>query len=441
MHAWAPAVCLCVAVCGQTPPAVVSLTPAQGAEVEAGKTTQLVIVFDRAMSQTGWSLCGGGPSFPKVTQTPQWQNTKTLVVAVELEPDHVYSLGLNCQAASNFRGADGTPLVPVPWSFSTLPKQLRPAAEQKRRNQKALAAMSKVLAERYSYYDLRVDDWKGLEKKHAAALLAARTDRGFAAAAAHMLEPTQDLHLYLRCGDQTFATGRRAVDSLFRRQLVDRLVATKPVGPHALAGRTEDGIGYLLVDAWTSEVDPEVIGGAITELADTAALVIDARANAGGDETIAQQVAGWFVTGTRVYAKNRYRDRPGKSGFGPVLDRTITGHGPDRHYDKPIAVLTSRYVMSSNESFVMMLQQARDCTVIGQPTFGSSGNPKPFDLGNEVTIVVPSWQDLRLDGTVIEGEGLAPDVLVPCTDKDLETHDPILEKALEVLRAKVGGGR
>ncbi len=441
MHRCALVVGISAFLCAQDPPVVVSLAPPPQSEVDATKTKELVVVFDRAMSQTGWSLCGGGPSFPKVAGKPQWKNEKTLVVAVELEPDHIYSLGLNCPAASNFRSADGTPLVPVPWSFSTLPKQLRKPAEQKRRNQEAFATLNKVLAEHYSYYDLRVKDWKQLEQQHGPALLAAKTDRGFAAAAAEMLKPTQDIHLHLRCGDQVFATGTRAIDPLFRRPLVDRLVKLAPVGKHALAGRSDDGIGYLLIDSWSNDVDAEVLGGAITELADTKALVVDVRCNSGGDEGIAQKVAGWFVTGTKVYAKNRYRERAGKQGFGAVLERTLTGHGENRHYDQPIAVLTSRYVMSSNESFVMMLQQARDCTVVGQPTFGSSGNPKPFELGNDVTIVVPSWQDLRLDGTLIEGEGLAPDVLVPCTEKDLETHDPILEKALAILRTKVAARR
>jgi C-terminal processing protease CtpA/Prc len=203
-----------------------------------------------------------------------------------------------------------------------------------------------------------------------------------------------------------------------------------------LCGRTDDGIGYLLIGAWSSEVDPEVVGRAIAELADTKAMVVDARPNSGGDERLAQQVAAWFVDGTKTYAKHRFRLRAGKDGFGPVEERKLTGNGPDRRYGKPIAVLTSRYVMSSNESFVMMLRQARDCVVVGQPTFGSSGNPKPFDLGNGVTAFVPSWQDLRLDETVVEGEGIAPDEFVPCTPDDLQARDPIFEKALELLRAK-----
>ncbi|MBZ0267328.1 hypothetical protein K8I85_04185, partial [bacterium] len=97
----------------------------------------------------------------------------------------------------------------------------------------------------------------------------------------------------------------------------------------------------------------------------------------------------------------------------------------------------SRYVMSSNEAFVLMMKQAADCTVVGQRTFGSSGNPKPHELGNGVTVVVPSWQSLRPDGTCFEGEGLAPDVEVAVDVAELEQRDPILERALEILdRAK-----
>jgi len=422
----------------QDPPKVVSMEPPHLAEVDAKKTKRLVVVFDRAMNESQ-SLCGGGPQLPKFVGTPQWRDKKTIVVDVELEPDRQYSLSLNCPAATNFRGADGAQLAPVPWSFTTLPAKLRPASEQKKRNQQALAVLTKTLAERYSYYDRRVQDWKKLEKEHSDAVLGARTDRGFANAAAAMLKPTEDIHLHLRLGDQTFPTGTRAVDSLFRRARIEQHVKLTGVGPAAMKGRTDDGIGYLYIANWTNELDPDVIGGAITELADTKAMVIDVRPNSGGDEELAQRVAAWFVSGTKTYAKNRYRVRAGKDGFGPVLERQLVGKNKDEVYDQPIAVLTSRYVMSSNESFVMMLQQAKDCTVVGQPTFGSSGCPKPFDLGNGVTAVIPSWQDLRLDGTVIEGEGLAPDVLVPCTANDLETRDPILEKALELLRAKVGG--
>lgn len=431
----------CAIAAAQDAPKVVSMEPAHLSEVDAKEQKQLVVTFDQAMSDQGWSFCGGGPQFPKIVGRPQWETPKKIVVTVELEPDHEYRLSLNCPAGTNFRSSKGVQLAPVPWSFVTLPEKVRPPAEQKRRNQRALQALTATLAERYSYYDLRVQDWKKLEKDNKDAILGARTDRGFAMAAAKMLQPTEDLHLYLRIGEQTFGTGSRAVDSLFRRKLVDRYVTVEPVGKQALAGRTEDGIGYLLIAAWTNDLDPELVGGAITALMDTKAMVIDVRPNSGGDESLAQQVAAWFVGGTRTYARHQIKQKKGKAGFGPVVERQLRGRGDEPQYDKPIAVLTSRYVMSSNESFVMMLQQAKDCVVVGQPTFGSSGNPQSFDLGNDVTVLVPSWRDLRLDGTPFEGEGLAPDEFVPCTAADLESRDPILERALELLRGKVGAGK
>ena len=430
-------VATCAALQAQAPE-VVSRSPAHLAEVDAKKTTKLVVTFDRDMQKSGFSICGGGPLFPTIKARPQWKDARTLVVEVELEPDHEYRLSLNCPAARNFRSVKGVALAPVPWSFSTLPADLRPAKQQSKRNRRALKVLMRALAERYSYYELRVQDWRKLEARHRDAVLAARTDRGFAAAAARMLQPTEDLHLYLRCGGRTFGAGSRAIDPLYRRQLLPKYVDVQPAGPHALAGRTDDRIGYLSIASWTSEIDVERIAGAITELADTKALIVDVRANAGGDEGRAREIAAWFVDGTKTYAKNRYRERAGKNGFGKLLERKITGHGEQRSYGKPVVLLTSRYVMSSNEAFVLMMRQARDCVVVGQATFGSSGNPKPIELGNGVTAFVPSWQAMRPDGSVFEGEGIEPDEFVPCNADDLKTRDPILEKALLLLRARVG---
>jgi C-terminal processing protease CtpA/Prc len=119
----------------------------------------------------------------------------------------------------------------------------------------------------------------------------------------------------------------------------------------------------------------------------------------------------------------------------------MRGNAAPRRIDVPLAVLTGPLAMSSNESFVLMLRQARDCTLVGQPTAGSSGNPQPFELGNGVVARIPSWQFLDAEGLLLEGRGVAPDVLVPCTPEHLKRGDPILSKALELLRSKLGLGR
>ncbi|MFO1050792.1 MAG: S41 family peptidase [Planctomycetota bacterium] len=423
----------------QDPPQVASLTPPDAAcDVDSGRVHELIVVFDRDMTEGGHSVCGGGPTFPTLDGPPRWKDKRTLILKVKLQPDHDYRMSLNCPTAQSFRSAQGVPLAAVPWNFSTLPKDLPDAQRQRARNEKALALLIDALDTRYSHRDLRVTDWEALWESAHADLLGAPTDAAFASRAARALEPTADLHLYFRCGERVFGTGRRAVDPLFRFARIGEQFTTHAVGQNAVTGRSADGIGYLMIGSWSKDVDLDGVEADLAALMDARAFVIDARPNAGGDERLALRIAAWFVEGRKVYAGHRVRRKDAEDGFGPVDDRVIRGNADARRrFTGPITVLTSRYVMSSNESFVLMLRQAADCTVVGQPTCGSSGNPQPCDLGNGVTVMVPSWQDLQPDGTCFEGTGIAPDVEVQVGPRDLESRDPILERALAALREKL----
>ena len=230
------------------------------------------------------------------------------------------------------------------------------------------------------------------------------------------------------------------VDACFDRKAIAAEVQLQATKTNAMWALTPQGYGYLCIGSWVG-VDVAEIERALTQLRGAKGLVIDVRPNSGGDERLAKRIAAWFVEGTKVYAKHRIRTGAGKDGFGPVGERSVTGNAdPERRYAGPIVVLTSRAVMSSCESFVLMLRQAPKCTVIGQPTRGSSGNPQPFDLGNGVTAMVPSWQDLRLDGTCFEGEGLPPDIVVACAQGDAQQGDPLWKRALQVLSTGAAGG-
>ena len=49
---------------------------------------------------------------------------------------------------------------------------------------------------------------------------------------------------------------------------------------------------------------------------------------------------------------------------------------------------------------------------LGSATKGSSGNPRPHDLGNGVTVFLSVWEDQLPDGSVLEGKGVTPDIEV-----------------------------
>src|SRR6185436_19481669 len=109
-----------------------------------------------------------------------------------------------------------------------------------------------------------------------------------------------------------FPTGTRAVDPLFRRKLLDRSVEVVEAGKGVLVGGTDDGIGYLMIESWSDRVDLDAVEQALGGMRDCKAMVIDTRPNSGGDESLAQRIAAWFVEGEKVYAKNRYRVKAGK---------------------------------------------------------------------------------------------------------------------------------
>ena len=88
--------------------------------------------------------------------------------------------------------------------------------------------------------------------------------------------------------------------------------------------------------------------------------------------------------------------------------------------------------MSSAEAFLLMMRQAPQCTLLGERSYGSSGNPKPVTLANGVVAFLPSWVALTLDGDPLEGIGVSPDVAVAFPG-DPTDEDPLIDAALDWL--------
>lgn len=419
-------------------PQVVELIPANGAIDVDPDIKELRITFARNMSTRGWSLCGGGPSFPEMQGHPRWKSKRTLIVRIKLKPDHDYALMLNCPAAHNFQSADGTALVPVPWSFSTAsraPKLSKP--KQKKLNARSLKQLMKLLRKNYSYYDHRDIDWSALAKKHRRKILAASSTRSWVKRVAKMLSPARDLHMWLTYRDHTTATYRRKVRANFDLQGIKTVLPGLTQRNSVLYSvRTDDNIGYVLITTLAPEQKKNLrkVQDVFRTYQDCKAMVIDLRPNGGGDEMLARDIAAWFIEGERVYAKHVYRKPGSDNNFGQIVSRTIIGNKPPNRFDKPVAVLTGPAIMSSAEALLLMMKQGSRVTLIGATSYGSSGNPKPHKLKNDVTAFIPSWKAMRPDGTCFEGEGIRPDIEVKASPGKFRTGDPVLLRALKLLR-------
>jgi hypothetical protein len=278
-------------------------------------------------------------------------------------------------------------------------------------------------------------DWKkhGAEHKKRLARVKSRFELG--AVLADMLAALEDLHVWVQAGEDWLPGYARVrpLNGSWKGSLAvagGELTDTKK---DLVWTRARTGAGYLNVHSLGDPGLPPEFDEALEALADAPELVLDLRFNGGGDETLAQKIAGRFTAERRLYSKNRYRSGPKHDDLGAVLERTFEPRGP-WPYEKPVIVLQGERTMSSAESFVLMLAQCPNVTTMGSRTAGSSANPRRLELTGGIVVNLPRWHDMDPEGRPIEHAGVKPDVeLAFPAEEYREDHDPLLAAALERL--------
>lgn len=418
----------------QDRPRVLELSPPHLAiGVDAAACRQLTVTFDRDMDQGTPAVGGGGPGSPKVVRT-RWQDARTFVLEVELEADHAYGLELAGAEASGCRSSSGQSLRPAAWRFATRGQPLPAGAA-------ALTAerLFQILERHYSYRDRLGIDWSDVAETHHDSLLSAPDGAALALRTAEVLATAQDPHISVRWNDTPIDTWQRtAIDNIDLRSVQKTFPKLDRIGRSGLQATTDDGIGYLYVPTFGREhrEDFDLMIEALRKLRGRKALVLDLRANSGGDELLARRLAAFFVRGDKVYAAHRVRDPEATDGFRPREDRVIRGNEAPDVFAGPVAVLTGPWNIAGSEAFLLMMKQAERAILIGTESYGSSGNPLPHTLHVGLQVMLPSWQALRPDGTMYEGEGIAPHIHVPTRPEQLLDADPVLQEALLRLRGQ-----
>jgi hypothetical protein len=279
-------------------------------------------------------------------------------------------------------------------------------------------------------------DWNALKDEYRPKLATVKTTYGTGIVLAEMLAHFEDLHVYVRAGNEYIPgyTRDRPINAHFRAtsKYVGELTDTKK---QLLWSKTNDNIGYINVTGLGNQDLPNTFDQALEKIGDTWALIVDLRYNGGGDETLGQKMAGRFAEQSYVYSKNQYRNGPNHDDLGPVIDRVFEPRGPWR-YESPVIVLAGQRTMSSAESFYLMLDQCPNVTTMGDRTAGSSANPRRIDAGNGITVNLPRWLDLLPNGNRLDAIGVTPDIPIDAKSESFTNQsDPVLKAALDRLRA------
>ncbi len=427
----------CMTAGAEEPPRVVRTVPENGAQSVDAATKELRVIFDQPMdTKRGYSFVtlGSKSMLPEVAGKPRWISDTTIVLPVKLKPGREYRLGINSKSKryQNFRGTNGLPAVPDSISFRTAPsgdvKSLDPE-----KNRKSLKQLRAAIEEKYSHRDLRGIDWDVRFSEFEAQLIDAKTPGQFAMLAGQLLEVARDAHIWLDADGDRLAGFRRNVRLNADRELLKQTVPQfRSVNRVVATGRFPDGPAYLVIGSWAQKATRNIEAAAkwIDELSPDDTLILDIRFNSGGDERLARKIAGRFVDQSVVYAGHLNRDTSSPSGFSKIKKRTLKPIRPG--FRGRTVVLMGSVNMSSCEAFLLMMKQAPQCTLMGEKSYGSSGNPKPVHLANGVTVFFPSWVALTPGGEPLEGKGISPDVHVEFPDGSED--DPLINAALELLK-------
>lgn len=219
-------------------------------------------------------------------------------------------------------------------------------------------------------------------------------------------------------------------------------------------------IGYIKSGRFDDDAAP-LIDSAMSELKDTAGLIIDLRDNSGGNLS-ALRLASYFIPEprmvvallTRTYL-NRLGSAPEQLDVGQlprvsgayttegIISAMKTNGGGAAFYSEKtpysypgkVVVLVNSETGSAGEGFAWMMKGLRSVTLVGGSTAGVLLGGEPFNLPGSWTLTVPTHASWGPDGKRYVDRSVNPDVEVTWTRADLcEQRDPDIARALEILR-------
>lgn len=250
--------------------------------------------------------------------------------------------------------------------------------------------------------------------------------------------------LYLLCGasdepvtlDLRDAKGR-AFSATLERNRRQILSYQQPVEFKMLS----NNVAYVALNTFGSDAISAAFDSLFPVFQQSSALVLDLRQNTGGNSSVGFRILGcltdkpfgYFRSAARKYvAVNRAFGRSQPSHEEPLGESPANGK---RLYTNPVAVLTSSQTGSAAEDFCVAFDIMKRGIIVGEPTNGSTGQPLSFGLPGGGRGRVCAVRCTYPDGTEFVGVGVAPDLEISPTIKDIRAgRDPVLTAALKELR-------
>lgn len=224
-----------------------------------------------------------------------------------------------------------------------------------------------------------------------------------------------------------------------------------------------DEMAYVSLNSFGDPKIDTLFWNSLPELYTAKKLIIDLRKNGGGSTNIGRDILKYLTKDTLLYG-SKVQSRlhiPSFKAWGKWTEvkDTIGNEWETKaylsFYDNffhkfpyeadtirlkanrlvvPTAILIGHNTASAAEDFLIYTDNQKHMIKIGEPTFGSTGQPMLFELPGGGSARVCTKKDTYPSGKEFVGYGIQPDIEIKKTlDDYLNNRDPVLQKAIKYL--------
>ena len=171
-------------------------------------------------------------------------------------------------------------------------------------------------------------------------------------------------------------------------------------------------VGYLEVDGFpASSAFNEPLATAMTELAESRALIVDMRRNGGGSPVTVAHLISYFIDSDGPVLINTIFNRiRGTESFRAQQYWSEPVSAP--YTARPVLILTSSATFSGGEAFAYDMQAMGLARVVGEVTGGGANPGTSVGLSAGIAIFVPGGRaENPITGSNWEGVGVEPDII------------------------------
>lgn len=189
----------------------------------------------------------------------------------------------------------------------------------------------------YALFEVKNVDWRAVYNQYATQVQPGTTDNELFELFSKMLGELNDGHVWLLKPGPDY--GRFDSGTTFSSEGFSITVTKKYLevvkelrsadGVNIVYGRMPGNVGYIFLEALGQSPSfyEKAMNEVVPYLADTKAIIVDARSLEGGDDRSAQHVAGRFASQSKVYITSRFRNGPRHSDFTSPLQWHVAPAG------------------------------------------------------------------------------------------------------------------